>query len=116
MTQHDDLPYLGHMLDMARRAQRIASGMTRADLDTNYVLEMALERALELIGEAATNVSEEGRAKLDNVPWRKIIDMRNRLIHGYAGIDLEIVWDTATRQVPLLIAELEPVVPAEPPE
>jgi len=68
---------------------------------------------VELIGEAASQVPQEVRGKYPNVPWPKIVSMRNRLIHGYDVVDYEILWDTITEDLPLLITELERIIPKQ---
>lgn len=73
----------------------------------------AVMRQLEIMGEAARRLSEETRLEISEIPWRQIISMPNRLIHGYDDVDLVIVWETIQNDLPPLIAELEKVVPAE---
>ena len=74
---------------------------------------MSLTHLVELIGEAASQVPQEVRGKYPNVPWPKIVSMRNRLIHGYDVVDYEILWDTITEDLPLLITELERIIPKQ---
>jgi uncharacterized protein with HEPN domain len=68
---------------------------------------LALVKEIEIIGEAASRISDESRKALPLIPWPKIIAMRNRLIHAYADVDLSIVWDTLTGALPELVRELE---------
>lgn len=70
-------------------------------------LVLSLVKDVEIIGEAATNVSKECREKHPQIPWRNLIGMRNRLIHAYFDINLDVVWQTVTEDLPSLIAELE---------
>jgi uncharacterized protein with HEPN domain len=95
------------MLDHARRAVQAVSGRNRADLDTDAVLAAALERFIEVLGEAAGKASEAIRSEAPAIPWRGIIGMRNRLVHGYASGDHDIVWDVVTHDLPTLLTELE---------
>lgn len=67
----------------------------------------ALERFIEVICEAASKTSGATRRGLESVPWREIIGMRNRLVHGYAAVDNDIVWGVATADLPPLVADLE---------
>ena len=114
MTQHDDdTSRLRHMLRYAREAVTLAQGKGRADLDSSRMLELSLVRLLEIIGEAGDRVSAEGRESLAAIPWRQVINMRNRLIHGYDEVDLDILWDTITKDLPQLIIELERVLTSE---
>jgi uncharacterized protein with HEPN domain len=70
------------------------------------MLLFALVRAIEVIGEAASRVSDDARQTAPEVPWRQIAGMRNRLIHGFFDVDVEIVWRTATEDVPTLVSAL----------
>jgi uncharacterized protein with HEPN domain len=69
----------------------------------------AVIRAVEIIGEAATNIPEEVRAKYPNVPWREVKGMRNKLVHQYFGINMEVVWQTLQEDLPILIEALKKV-------
>ena len=113
MTRHDDSVRLRHMLDSARKAVEFCADRTRADLGSNEMLALALVRLLEILGEAAKAVSAETQAAAPAVPWREVAGTRDRLIHGYADVNLDIVWTTITDDLPQLIAELEKLVPAE---
>jgi uncharacterized protein with HEPN domain len=95
------------MLDAAREAVTFASGRTAADLAHDRLLALALVKCIEIIGEAASNVSSETRSKLHQIPWVDIIGMRNRLIHAYFDIDFDRVRDTITADIPPLIGSLE---------
>jgi uncharacterized protein with HEPN domain len=105
-----DLVRLRHMLEAAQKARDIASGRLREDLDSDEVLRFALIHLLELIGEAATGLSDDLREREPGVPWAKIVALRNRLIHGYFDVDLDIVWDTLQTRVPPLIEAVESVI------
>ena len=102
-----DAVRIGHMVDAAREAIGYTTGHSRADLDTNPLLVRALTRCVEVVGEAASRVTAETRAEMPNVPWADIVAMRNRLIHTYFDIDLDIVWSTIEVDLPSLVAELE---------
>jgi uncharacterized protein with HEPN domain len=109
MSQHDDQVYLKHMLEHAREAVDILAGKSQDDLAQNRVLELALTRLIEIVGEAATNVSSEMKSSHPHIPWPEIVGMRNRLIHGYDTVDLKVLWDTISEDLPLLIADLEKI-------
>lgn len=95
------------MLDAAREARLFAKGRGREDLDRDRALMLSLVKEVEIIGEAASKVSEEAGAQLPSIEWRAIIGMRNRLIHIYYDIDLDVLWNTIARDIPRLIEELE---------
>jgi uncharacterized protein with HEPN domain len=108
--QLDDETRLHHMLHAARRASAFTAGRSREDLDEEDLQTQGLVRMLEIIGEAASQISPEGRARWTGINWRPIISMRNRLIHGYFDVDLDVVWLTISEDVPLLITELERIL------
>src|SRR5438093_5564530 len=97
---------LQHMRDTAGLALSFTAGRAWADLDSNQMLTLALVKCLEIIGEAAANVSPATRANLAGVPWVQIVRMRNILIHQYFAIDTSIVWATVTTDLPELMAML----------
>ena len=106
MMQHDNSIRLRHMLDHAREAVRMTKGRNRADLDENRMLELALVRLIEIIGEASTRIDQDIKDSLDNIPWRQVSGMRNRLIHGYDAVDLDVLWDVIQLDLPKLIVHL----------
>jgi uncharacterized protein with HEPN domain len=95
------------MREAAVTALEMAEGHDRADLSTNIVLTMALTRCLEILGEAASKIGPEVRAKFPAIPFSKIISMRNRLIHAYFDVDLDIVWTTVSDDLPDLSRALD---------
>ena len=99
------------MIEAAEAVGRFVAGRRRADLDSDMMLMFALARAVEIIGEAASRVSLEARSATPSVPWLAIIAMRNRLVHAYFDIDHDILWKTATEEVPALIPLLLPLLP-----
>ena len=104
---------LRHMLDAGRKAMRVAQGRTRHDLDVDENLELSLMKAVEMIGEAASQVGETTRRQYPSIPWKQIIAMRNRLVHVYFDINFDILWQTVQDDLPPLIAQLEALVPPE---
>ncbi len=112
MSRHEGDVRLRHMLDHAREAVAMARGRTRADLDTDRQLNLALVRLLEIVGEAAGRVPSEERARRPDIPWPEIVGLRNRLIHGYDSVDFDILWEIVTNDLPPLIAALEKALEA----
>ena len=107
MKRPSDVYRLEHMLEHAREAVAMAAGRGRADLRTDRGLELSLVRLVEVIGEAASQVSEETRVRHPHIVWRAMVGMRHRLIHGYDYIDLDLLWDTVTLDLPVLVRQLE---------
>jgi uncharacterized protein with HEPN domain len=106
MKRPEDEILLRDMVDHARRAIGAVAGRRREDLDVDHVLAAALERFIEVVGEAASKVSPGARESLPGVPWFEIIGMRNRLVHGYASVDHDIVWTVVTSDLPSLVREI----------
>ena len=106
MTQADSVR-LRHMVEAAREAIAFAAGRSRSDLDTDRMPSLTLVRCIEIVGEAATNVSPTTPAAAPEVPWRQISRMRNRLIHAYFSINQDIVWQTVSADRPPLVRALE---------
>lgn len=103
----DDRVRLRHMQDAAREAVGFAGDKQRSDLDDDRMLVFALVKAIEIVGEAANQVSERTRSELPDIPWADIIGMRRRLIHAYFDINLDILWQTVKNDLPPLIAALD---------
>ena len=106
----DDAVRLRHMLEAAQEALSFASGRTRKDLDSDRQLVLSLVKDIEIVGEAAAQVTEATRLELKDIPWAAIIGMRNRLVHAYFSINLDILWQTVRDDLPGLIADLKRVV------
>ena len=109
----DDEVRLRHMLEAAREAVSFARGRVRGDLDTDRQLVLSLVKDIEIVGEAAAQVTEAVRAQVPDIPWQVIVAMRNRLVHAYFSINLDIVWQTVQQDLPTLISQLEQVVSPE---
>lgn len=113
MSVLDDLSRLKHIKDACQEALSFIDGYDRADLSRNRMLALSLVKELEIIGEAANNISKDCQDRYPQVPWRVIVGMRNRLIHAYFGIDYDVVWQTVTESSPVLLAEVESIIKNE---
>lgn len=109
----DDLIRLRHMLDAAREAVSFARNRRRGDLDKDRMLTLSIAKSIEMIGEAASKVTNESREAYPEIPWTDIVAMRNRLIHVYFDINLDLVWTTVIDDLPSLIAAIEMAVSRE---
>ena len=102
----DERIRLQHMLDSAQKAVNFAKNRPRQDLESDEMLSLALVRLLEIIGEAAKAVPQDIKNIYPDIAWRDIGRTRDRLIHGYYDVDLDIVWDIVTNDLPPLIQAL----------
>lgn len=109
----EDAIRIRHMIDATESALRFIDQRERADLDKNEMLRFALVRAVEVIGEAASKVTPEARAELPAIPWSAVTSMRNRLIHAYFDINLDILWATVKQALPTLLAQLKSIQPPD---
>ena len=105
----DDLIRLRHMAGAAQDALSFVRGRQRGDLDTDTMLRFALTRAVEIVGEAAAKVSAAGRAAAPEIEWPVIVGMRNRLVHAYFDINTDILWNTVTIGLPVLLQQLRAI-------
>ncbi|MBF0554770.1 MAG: DUF86 domain-containing protein [Nitrospirae bacterium] len=110
MCSREDKIRMRHLLDAAKEAISFARGKTRRSLDKNRMLTLSLIKDIEIIGEAATSISKDCREKYPHIPWKSIVNMRNRLIHAYFDINLDVVWQTVAVDVPSLIVEFEKIL------
>jgi uncharacterized protein with HEPN domain len=109
-----DVVRLRHMLDASREAVEFGSSHSPDDLRADRVRALALVRCIEIVGEAASRISPETRNALPALPWADIVGMRNRLIHAYFDVDLTLVCDTISADLPVLIATLATILSREP--
>jgi len=110
----DDSAYLLDMLLAARDALSFTEDLSFEDFVRDRRTQLSVLKSVEIVGEAAAQVTEGARRANPDIPWREIVGMRNRLVHVYFDIDLPLVWDTVHHDLPDLIARLEPLVPPEP--
>ena len=106
----DDAIRLRHMLDAAQEAIEFVQGHARVRLDDDRKLVLALVKAIEIIGEAAFQVSQSTREQLPGIPWDDIIGTRHRLVHAYFDINLDILWRTVQGDLPPLLEELREIL------
>lgn len=110
MSRHRDEVYLAHMRDFAMTAGEISKGKNRAQLDTDRILRYALLHVVTILGEAASKVSSEFRIAHKEIPWGSIIGTRNRLVHGYDVVDLDMLWETVENDIPQILARLNTIL------
>ena len=108
-----DEVYLLDMLIAARKALKFVEGIDSAEFEDSELIQNAVMRPLEIIGEASARISTEFRKTHPNIPWRDMVGLRNRLIHEYFRINFGAVWDTVHNDLPKLIKQIEPLIPKE---
>jgi uncharacterized protein with HEPN domain len=106
MTSPRDDDRIAHIVDACEQAASFVAGKTRADLEHDRMLQLALVKLVEIIGEAAKSVSEDTRRRLPEVPWSLAARTRDRLTHHYFEVDLEVLWSTVSESLPALLAAL----------
>ncbi len=111
--RHDEA-WLLYMLLAAREAVKLAAPLTFPEFKDDRLHQLAILKSVEIIGEAASQISAETKTGHPDVPWARIVGMRNRLVHGYFSIQLDRVWQTVQQDLPPLIVQLEALVPQEP--
>ena len=109
----DDAAYLLDMLLYARDAREFIAGLTYQDFRRSQLRQLAVMKAVETIGEAASRVSPETKQSQPDIPWSAIVGMRNRIVHAYFDVQLEILWRVVQDELPVLIAQLAPLVQPE---
>jgi uncharacterized protein with HEPN domain len=105
--------FLADVAAHAAIAADIAARHEPTDLDGDPVIRLALERALEIVGEAASKVPTEVQARYPDIPWRAMIGARHRLVHGYFALDRALLWRTAREVIPATLPRLREIVRLE---
>lgn len=108
-----DVVRLQHMLDAAQKTIEFCEGHTREDLDKEDLLSLAIQRLIEMVGEAASQVTPEFQERHNEIPWSNIIGARHRLIHGYDEVDMDIVWSIVKDDLPKLTEQLKEIIEKE---
>jgi len=109
MLLDDDVTRLRHMIEAAQEAMGYAEGLPRTEFKSSRPLQHSVVRCIEIIGEASSRISKEFRESSPQIPWVDIIGMRNRIVHAYYDIDIDIVWKTVTEDLPALLPEIQAV-------
>lgn len=107
MSEREWLFYISDMLTFSQNVVTYSDGLAQTDFEQSGLNYDATVRNLELIGEAARHIPDEIRTEYSTIPWRQMVATRNQLIHGYLGIDNDILWNIIKQDIPALIPELE---------
>ncbi len=105
----DERVYLNHMVDAIRAVERYIDGVTEAEFRANEMLQDAVIRQIQILGEACKRLSADLKEAHPDVPWRDIAGMRDKLVHDDFGVDVDMVWLTARDDLPELLTRLEAI-------
>jgi uncharacterized protein with HEPN domain len=115
MSLNDDRARLTHALDHAAEAMALLAGRRREDLDADRLLNLSLVRLMEIASQSAARVSEETRRANPQVPWAELTGLRDRLLHGYDTVDLDILWTIVHDDLPPLVEQFRAIAQRLPP-
>ena len=102
MTKHEDLPYINHILDAINDVEESVKNISREKFERTKDIKDANIRRIEIIGEAVKNISNNTKEKYKEIEWNKIIGTRDKMIHHYFGVDLDIIWNIVKINIPNL--------------
>ena len=102
MTEKESLIFIEHILENITKIESFSKNLSKRELDNNEMVQYAIIRAIEIIGEAVRNLPMSFREKYPEIPWREIVGTRDKVIHHYFGINFEIVWDIIEKDIPQL--------------
>ena len=105
----DDYAYIDHILHCIKKIQEYTKDLTKLDFNSNGLVQDAVIRNIEIIGEATKKISKGLKTNYPDIPWREMSGMRDKLIHDYMGIDVEVVWKTIVEDIPLIEALIKKI-------
>ena len=114
--RHDDLVYVGQMVDVARKLDERRARLSREAFDADEDVQLALTHLIQTLGEVARRLSPAFCAAHPEVPWTAIVGMRHKIVHDYLSVDFDLVWDVVTIEVPALLPKLAALLPDGPAE
>ncbi|MDZ7633534.1 MAG: DUF86 domain-containing protein [Bacteroidales bacterium] len=105
----DDLAYVEHILDCIRKIKVFSEGISFREFSSNELVQDAIIRNIEIIGEASKKISSDTKQIYFEIPWKEISGMRDKLIHDYLGVDVEVVWRTIKEDIPILESQIREI-------
>jgi len=112
MKDRNEKLFLADIQECCQKIERYIAGINKEDFLADEILQDALVRNIEIIGEASKNLSEKTREENTNVPWRDVMRMRDKIVHHYFRLNLEIIWRTVTEDIPALKIEINKILKA----
>lgn len=110
MSEKDDLIFIKHILESIEAIAEFSRNISKGELSLNRLRQSAIVREIEIIGEAAKNISLNVKDKHKEIPWKEIIGTRDKMIHHYFGVDLNIVWDIIKKDLPDLKKKMQEIL------
>jgi len=104
------LDYVEDMLDAMDKAELLLEGITYEQFEADFRINFAVVRALEIVGEAAKRLPPDLRREYPDIPWKVMAGMRDRIVHGYDVVDLQIVWDVVKRDIPQVKPQVQKIL------
>jgi len=105
----DNLVYLRHILDAIKRIEEYTKEINYKDFVNSSLIQSAVIREMEIMGEATKRLTQDFKEKYPDIPWKRITGMRDKLIHDYFGVDLDAVWETVEKDIPILRDKLKKI-------
>ena len=105
----DDLAYIEHILDCIRKIKEFSEGLSFKEFSGNELVQDATIRNIEIIGEASKKISSDTKQIYFEISWKEIAGMRDKLIHDYLGVDVEVVWRTIKEDIPILERQIKEI-------
>ena len=110
MSKKDPLVFIGHIAESIEKIENFSKGLSKEDFFKDEMRQSAIVRQIEIIGEASKNITGSFRNKYPNVPWKAIIGTRDKLIHAYFKVDMDIVWDVVENELPKLKEQINSIM------
>ena len=105
----NDLAYIDHILECIKKIRKYVKGIDKIEFSKNELIQDAVIRNFEIIGEASKKISTDLKQVYYEIPWKEISGMRDKLIHDYLGVEIEIIWKTIEQDLPVLQKELKKI-------
>jgi len=109
----DPLIFIKHILESIDKIEAFSKNLSKKTLSKNELKQYAIIRAIEVIGESVKNLPDSLKNKYPNVPWKEIAGTRDKMIHHYFGVDLNIVWDIVSKEIPKLKEDIKDILKKE---